>query len=188
MPNPTCWLIRRRLDAYQDGELGPAARTKTAGHLARCSGCTAEAASLEKLGAALAVEAPEPDEAVWEAFWPQVRARMAVAGAADEAALPRPAWTWRSVLGDRRLVYGSALATAALAVALLAPWQSVTVGPQTKVVELPQPPQPQPTPANPAVVVQSVETDDPQSSVMVFNHPDQDMTVVWVFGLERTKI
>ena len=182
MPNPLCWLIRRRLDAYQDGELGPAARTRTAGHLARCSGCAAEAASLEKLGGALAIEAPEPDEAVWDAFWPQVRARMAVAGPAEDAALPRPAWTWRSVLGDRRLAYGSAVAAAALALAILAPWRSVTVESPPTIVELPQPP------ANPAVVVQSVETDDPQSSVMVFNHPDQDMTVVWVFGLEQTEI
>jgi anti-sigma factor RsiW len=176
MPNPLCWLIRRRLDAYQDGELGPAARTKTARHLARCSGCAAEAASLEKLGGALAVEAPEPDEAVWDAFWPQVRARMAVAGPAEDAVLAGPAWTWRSVLGDRRLAYGSALAAAVLALAILAPWRSPV-----------EPPQPT-AEASPAVVVQSVETDDPQSSVMVFNHPDQDMTVVWVFGLEQTEI
>jgi anti-sigma factor RsiW len=180
MPNPLCWLIRRRLDAYQDGELGPAARSRTAGHLARCAGCAAEAASLEKLGAALAVEAPEPDEAVWDAFWPQVRARMAVAGPAEDAELARPAWTWRSVLGARRLVYVSALAAAALAVAVLGPWEFTTVEPPREVAELPQP--------SPPVVVQSVETDDPQSSVMVFNHPDQDMTVVWVFGLERTEI
>lgn len=181
MLNPLCRLIRRRLDAYQDGELGPSARSRTAGHLARCAGCAAEAASLEKLDAALAVQVPEPAEAVWDAFWPQVRARMAVAGPAEEVAIPaRPAWTWRSVLGDRRLVYASALAAAALAVAILGPWELGRVDPPSKVADLPQP--------NPAVVVQSVETDDPQSSVMVFNHPDQDMTVVWVFGLEQTEI
>jgi hypothetical protein len=36
------------------------------------------------------------------------------------------------------------------------------------------------------VVVQSVETADPQSSVMIFTNPDSDVTVVWVFGLEAT--
>jgi len=36
-------------------------------------------------------------------------------------------------------------------------------------------------------VVQSVETADPQSSVMVYTNPDSDVTVVWVFGLENTE-
>jgi anti-sigma factor RsiW len=185
MGNPLCWLIRRRLGAYQDGELSPAARAKTAGHLARCAGCAAEAAALETLGRALAVEAPEPDDAVWDAFWPQVRARIAAAGPAEEAAaLPRSAWTWRWVLGDRRLAFGSALAAVALALAVtvLAPWRQ------------PEPTAPAPAPVavappqDASVVVQSVETADPQSSVMVFSNPDADVTVVWVFGLERTEI
>jgi hypothetical protein len=36
------------------------------------------------------------------------------------------------------------------------------------------------------VVVQSVESDDPNSTVMVFSHPDQELTVVWVFGLDQS--
>jgi hypothetical protein len=35
-------------------------------------------------------------------------------------------------------------------------------------------------------MVHSVETADPESSVMVYTNPESDMTVVWVFGLERT--
>jgi len=36
------------------------------------------------------------------------------------------------------------------------------------------------------VVVRSVESADPNSTVMVFSHPDQELTVVWVFGLDRS--
>jgi anti-sigma factor RsiW len=184
MRNPLCWLIRRRLGAYQDGELSSAARARTAGHLARCAGCAGEVRALERLGAALALEAPDPGDAVWDTFWPQVRARMAAAGPADDAALPRPAWSWGSLLGDRRLAFGSALAAGALAVVVLAPWQQpeqplTPVAPVVTVV-------PAPPAQDSDVVVQSVETADPQSSVMVFSNPDAEVTVVWVFGLERT--
>jgi anti-sigma factor RsiW len=185
MRNPLCWLIRRRLDAYQDGELSAAARARTAGHLARCAGCAGEVRALEKLAAALAVEAPEPADAVWDAFWPQVRARMATAGSAeDTAALRRPAWSWGAALGDRRLALGSALAAAALALVVLAPWRQ----PVPVVSERANPPVVALQPQEATVVVQSVETADPQSSVMVFSNDDADVTVVWVFGLERTEI
>jgi anti-sigma factor RsiW len=186
MRNPLCWLVRRRLDAYQDGELSPAARARTAGHLARCAGCAGEVRALEKLARALAVEAPEPAEAVWDAFWPQVRARMATAGPADDAAvLRRPAWSWDSLLGGRRLALGSALAAAALALVVLAPWQR-PVPPSNPEVTVTSPVV---SPLqNASVVVQSVETTDPESSVMVFSNEDADVTVVWVFGLERTEI
>jgi hypothetical protein len=140
---------------------------------------------LERLGAALALEAPDPGNAVWDAFWPQVRARMAAAGPAEDAALARPAWSWGSVLGVRRLAFGSALAAVALAVVVLAPWQRpeplAPVTPVAPVVTQVVPP-----PQDSDVVVQSVETADPQSSVMVFSNPDAEVTVVWVFGLERT--
>jgi hypothetical protein len=38
----------------------------------------------------------------------------------------------------------------------------------------------------PHVIVQAVETADPNSSVMVFTNEDPGVTVVWVFGLEPT--
>jgi hypothetical protein len=134
-------------------------------------------AALERLGAALALDAPDPSEAVWDAFWPQVRARMATAGPAEDVASPRPAWTWGSLLGGRPLAFGTVLAAAALAVMVLAPWQqSPPITPAVTVV-----------PSPPTVVVQSVETEDPDSSVIVFSNPDAE-TVVWVFGLERTEI
>jgi len=34
------------------------------------------------------------------------------------------------------------------------------------------------------VIVRAANTEHPQASVMVYHTPDQDMTVVWVFGLD----
>ncbi len=188
MRNPVCWLIRQRLGAFQDGELGPAARAKTSAHLARCPACAGELAALGRLRAVLAARAPEPPEAVWDAFWPQVRAR--VAAAPDEAAAPGRSWLpavrpW----GPWRLAVGSAL-TAALAVLLvLAPWQREPerpAAPRVAGTGAPADPSTAGLPAARAVVVQSVETADPQSSVMIFTNPESEVTVVWVFGLEPT--
>jgi hypothetical protein len=38
------------------------------------------------------------------------------------------------------------------------------------------------------VVIQSIETDDPDVPVMVYASPESDVTVLWVFGLERTGV
>jgi hypothetical protein len=87
-----------------------------------------------------------------------------------------------------RLGLAPALAAAALAVlAVVAPWQ--------------RPPQQTPSPASVAggletagvqpagldqVVIQSIETEDPDLPVMVYASPESDVTVLWVFGLPRT--
>lgn len=178
MRKVVCWLTRPRLGAFQDGELGPAARAKTSAHLARCPVCTADLAGLGRLRTALTGAPPEPPDGVWNAFWPQVRAQIA---ATPVEAVAAPRTLWPSLFGPR-LAFASTLAAVALAVvAILAPWQR----------EEPIRPDGAPAPEAMApgaakVVVQSVETADPQSSVMVFNNPDSDMTVVWVFGLEDT--
>jgi hypothetical protein len=36
------------------------------------------------------------------------------------------------------------------------------------------------------VVIQSIETDDPDVPVMVYKSLEADVTVLWVFGLPRT--
>ena len=181
MRNPVCWLTRRRLGAYRDGELGPAAGAKVEVHLARCPDCAADLAVLGRLRVALSLQIPEPPEAVWDAFWPQVRARMA-------AAEPAPRGAWDPILAHPRLAFGSVVAAAALALlAVLAPWRSVTVPEAPKVAQSSMPGAVVPV-AAPAVVVHSVETAAPDSSVMVFDNPAADVTVVWVFGLERTDI
>ncbi len=185
--NPVCWLNRRRLGAYRDGELTATGRTRAEAHLGRCPACAAEATALTRLQTALRAAVPEPPEAVWDAFWPQVRARVAATPA------PEHRWWWASegFLGPRRLMFGSALAAAALAVlAILAPWQQIEQHPRSLSPAAPGVVASTSGPIAPIqqVVVQSVETADPQSSVMVYASPESDMTVVWVFGLERTDI
>jgi anti-sigma factor RsiW len=178
MPSFVCRLIRRRLGAFQDGEMGAAARAKTTAHLARCPGCTAELAGLGRLRAALTSAVPGPPEAVWDAFWPQVRARVATAPGEER---PTRRAVWSPPVGVGRFAFGSALAAVALTIiAIVAPWQPEPIRPESPLVAL------APAPAN--VVVQSVETADPQSSVMVYTNPESDVTVVWVFGLEPTDI
>ena len=184
-----CWLTRRRLGAYHDGELGGGARSRVEAHLTTCPGCSAESGALTRLQAALADHGPEPSEAVWAAFWPQVRMRLAAAAAPESSR--RDSWTLAPA-GPRYLL-SSALAAAALAViAVLAPWQRLehhapaggpgspalvaAVIPGSDALGQPSPP----------LLVQSVETADPESSVMVYASPESDLTVVWVFGLERT--
>jgi len=182
--NPICWLVRRRLDAYRDGELAPGVRARVETHLAGCRRCPEELAALTGLHEALAArDLDEPAEPVWDAFWPQVRARLAevpAVGGRERAA-------WASSGTRRHLVLAPALAAAALAVlAVVAPWQepppAVTpggTGPRAVVASL------EPA-ALDDVVVQSIETADPDAPVMVYSSPESDVTVLWVFGLERT--
>jgi anti-sigma factor RsiW len=202
-----CWLAQRRLGAYLDGEGGSAVRARTAAHVERCAPCAAELASLRRLRTTLtATRVPEPGEAVWEAFWPQIRARLGTVGTVSdpEPSGRRARQLWESIAGHPRMAFGSAVAVAA--VALLA-----VLGPRTSWLAPPpglsvQPSGGAPTIALPAggsapgpvagalpallpvsnVVVQALETEDADSEVMVFANEEPAATVVWVFGLERT--
>ena len=182
---PYCWLIRRRLSAYQDGELSPGARNRVGAHVRGCEPCSRQLEALGRLRTALALDAADPSEAVWTAFWPQVRARITA-----PAPAPEPVWkrAWEAVRVRPRLGLAPALAAGALAVlAVVAPWQhapqqtpspaSVAGGPETASV--------QPA-ALDQVVIQSIETEDPDIPVMVYASPESDVTVLWVFGLPRT--
>ena len=113
---------------------------------------------MRRLGALLraAVVAPEPD---WTGFWPGVV--RGIEAAKRPVAAPR-----RSALRRHGWAFGSAAVAAAL-LASLTVWQLVP-GRQR--------------PAEAHVVVQSA--DSPGRSVMVYSMPEQDMTVVWVFGLD----
>ena len=181
---PYCWLIRRRLGAYQDGELSAEARSRVGHHIRGCEPCRLQLEALGRLRTALGLDAIDPSEAIWTAFWPQVRARIAA------PAPPSRAWerTWGGARGRPRLGLAPALAGGALAVlAVVAPWQHA--------------PQQTPSPASVAggletagvqpadldhVVIQSIETDDPDIPVMVYASPESDVTVLWVFGLPPT--
>jgi anti-sigma factor RsiW len=173
---PSCWLIRRRLGAYQDGELPPGPRRRVEAHLRGCQPCSQQVQALAGLRTALALDVADPSEAVWTAFWPQVRARIAAPAPAPASGWQR---AWDAVRVRPRLVLAPALAAGALAVlAVVAPWQRV--------------PQQAPAPSGgleatgDQVVIQSIETEDPDLPVMVFKSPESDVTVLWVFGLPQT--
>jgi anti-sigma factor RsiW len=192
-----CWLMRRRLGAYRDGELASGVRARVDGHVAGCRACASELAALDRLRASLRAEVPELPEGAWDAFWPQVQARLAEAEAASTPRIlaRQRGGVWETFVGHPRLAFGSAVAATAVAVlAFLAPWQQTgrapAIGPGVQVT-VPMPSAPggadvAGTPAEPPLVVQAVETSDPESSVMVFTNEDPGVTVVWVFGLERT--
>jgi hypothetical protein len=75
-----------------------------------------------------------------------------------------------------------ALVAGALAVvAVVAPWKRA---PQ----EVPAPSPGTQSAALDQVIVQSIETEDPDLPVMVYASPESDVTVLWVFGLERTGV
>jgi len=167
-----CWRVRGRLGAYRDRELSPRPRARVEAHLARCAGCQAELRGLEQLVQGLSAPAPEPPEAVWQAFWPRVRAGL-------PAAPPVPAWRERllgPILGHPRLALGSAVGMALALLALLAPWTAEwTVAPRLDQA-----------PGGEAMAIQSVETSQPGASVMLFTNADRQLHVIWVFGLDRT--
>ena len=181
-----CWLIRRRLSGYRDDELSPGTRRRVDAHLQGCERCSRELATLNRVHAALALDVADPPEAVWTAFWPQVRDRIAV------PARPEPVRRslWAPSMARPRLGLAPALAAGALAVlAVVAPWAPPhespapggTVGVETASV--------QPTGLDQdQVVIQSIETEDPDVPVMVYASPESDMTVLWVFGLPRTGV
>jgi anti-sigma factor RsiW len=181
--NPYCWLVRRRLGAYQDGELSPGVRHRVEAHVRRCAQCEGELSALGRLKGALALDTADPPEAVWTAFWPQVRDRIAAPAPATRSAWERG---WEAVRARPKLGLAPALAAATLAVlAMVAPWQRApqqtpALGPHT--LESPGIQQA----ALDQVVIQSIETDDPDLPVMVYSSPESDVTVLWVFGLPRT--
>lgn len=100
--------------------------------------------------------AVEPD---WTGFWPAI---LRAIEDARQTAPPRAAGRdWLQF----RLALGGALVGAFLVASTI--WQAPQVPP---VLDAP-------------VIVRSADTEHPQGSVMVYHTPEQDMTVVWVFGL-----
>ncbi len=183
--NPYCWLVYRRLGAYQDGELTPGTRHRIEQHVRGCARCEGELSALGRLKTALVLDTADPPEAVWTAFWPQVRDRIAAPAPAPESAWNR---VWEAVRTRPRLGLAPALAAAALAVlAMVAPWQRApqhTPAPGLVASGLESPGVQQA--ALDQVVIQSIETEDPDLPVMVYASPESDVTVLWVFGLPRT--
>jgi anti-sigma factor RsiW len=157
----TCYRTRRRLGAYLDGALDQETARSTSAHLASCGVCQREAEELRRLHGLL-VRSLTPAQPDWTGFFQGV-----VRGIEDQRnARPVPArrgW-WPAILGHRWAFGGGLAAALLLSVGL---WQ-YTVGVR---------------PSEAGVLVTSAHTDDPRGTVMVYSTPEQDVAVVWVFGL-----
>jgi len=160
----TCYRTRRRIGAWIDGALDQETARSTAAHLASCEGCQREADGLRRLQGLLQrnLTLAQPD---WTGFWQGI-----VRGIEDQrVARPVPArrsW-WESVWRPRWAL-GGALATALLV--SLGVWQWTPSGPR---------------PSEAGVMVTSARTEDPRGTVMAYSTPEQDVAVVWVFGLDQ---
>jgi predicted anti-sigma-YlaC factor YlaD len=155
----SCFLVRRRIGAYLDGGLADRAADRVATHLSRCNGCRGEADTLRRLRTMLqrVLTAPEPD---WTGFWPGVVRGIEDRRHAAPVRHRRPGWL------QPKWALGGALA--AVLVGSLTFWQM----------------SPGPVPFLGRVVVSSANTEDPRATVMVYSTPEQDVAVVWVFGLD----
>lgn len=159
-----CFWLRRQLSPYVDGALSDRRARGVARHLRKCVGCRGEVSRLERLQSLVRetfLTVPEPD---WGGFWDGVRHRIL---ADSERRGTRWGLWWPGRLYPR-LAVGGAVAGLLLVGGVL--WQS---GIQ------------EPLHSPSGVVVSAVETPDPNRSVMLFSSPEDEMTVIWVFGPER---
>lgn len=153
----SCYFKRRRLGAYLDGALPERKARMIAIHLGRCAGCQEEALGLGRLRKLVRSSAlvAEPD---WTGFWPGiVRGIDAGAGSQTHA---RP-----GVLLHRRAAIVGAVGAALLAVTI---WQGDS-----------------PVAPEGPITVAVANTEHPDGSVMVYTPPGDDLTVIWIFGLDK---
>ena len=161
MPSLGCLWSRPRLERLVDGALGPRAGRWTTSHAARCARCGGEVEQLTRIRLLVRSAAPDVADPEWAGFWPAVRVRIA-----SEAPRPvRESWWlpyWKPVWGHPRVALGSLMVSSLALGLMLWPGAPVTL-------------------AAP-VTVQEVSSADPDSSVMVYSSPDDDVTVIWVFN------
>jgi len=155
----SCYFKRRRLGAYLDGALPERKARMIATHLGRCAQCQEEALGLGRLRRLVRSSAfvAEPD---WTGFWPGI-VRGIGAGAGSQTH-PRPG----RVLLHRRAAIVGAVGAALLAVTV---WQGDS-----------------PVAPEGAVTVAVANTEHPDGSVMVYTPADDDLTVIWIFGLDKS--
>jgi predicted anti-sigma-YlaC factor YlaD len=153
----TCYLTRRRIGAWLDGALPDGTARVVATHLDGCAGCRGEAQILRRTRELVraAATAAEPD---WTGFWAGI-VRGIEAGSAGPARV-------RDLLAPRRrFALVGALAAALLAVTV---WSGDS-----------------PTMPQLVTSVALADTEYPHGSVMVYTPPEDDMTVIWVFGSDN---
>jgi hypothetical protein len=164
-----CLWNRSRLAPLADGALSPRAAAGASRHLAHCGPCRHAVEGVVALRRELRESVPTAPEPDWTGFWPGVQTRLRI-----EAARPiRESWwrpLWKPVWGHPRM----AMATSGALAVLLAVsfWPAGESEIQLAGVE--------------PVVVQDVDTPDPNGSVMVYSAPDRGpdrgVTVIWVFA------
>lgn len=160
----TCLRTRRRIGAYLDGVLEGAAAQSAARHMSGCATCQREAEELRRVRVLLkrtlrsGSSRAEPD---WTGFWPGIVRGIEDARRTERPPVAAPRRWWRP-----RWAFGGALAAGV--VASLTLWQAL----------------PGPLTADPPVVVNSAQTEDPRGTVMIYSTHEKDVTVVWVLGLD----
>jgi anti-sigma factor RsiW len=167
MKSLSCLSITRQLSFYRDGALSGRRARAVDRHLRSCDHCRREDARLERLATLLRATFPEAPEPDWSGFWPGIRTRIvAMPRRTWREALAR--WVWWPAGRYPRFALGGALAGFLLLASVLG---------QYGLQERPLFP--------PGVVISAVETLHPNWSVMVFSSPEDEMTVIWVFGLDQ---
>lgn len=168
MLTPACLLNRSRLDRYADGALSPRLKRSVEAHLGHCRDCLLRVERQIHLQGLVKSALPEPGEPDWTGFWPGIQARI-------RREPPRPMrdpwWVplWRPFWGHPRLAVGGAVAAALALIFTLWPGRDGQVPVAWGAGQ---------------VVVQDVNTSDPERAVMVYSTPDQALTVIWLFPRE----
>lgn len=172
-----CHQIVRLLGAYLDGELSLNEKKKVRDHLAECTRCNWEFESLTRVKDMVSkVEVRMPERLESSDYWREIAQK-----------LERPSWwdRWKefdcSSLIEPFLVYprfalGTGLAAAAIiSVLILNPFSGPKKSPLLPVSQVPVPLL--------DCEVDSVETNSPGSTVMIFKK--DNTTVIWIYGLEE---
>jgi anti-sigma factor RsiW len=160
----TCYLTRRKIGAYLDGALDLARARSTAAHLEGCGRCQRERDQVRRLRGLLRRGHLAPAEPDWTGFWQGI-----VRGIEDrheDRPLPAARSWWQPAWRPRWAVGG---ALAAILLTSIGVWQWA----------------PGPRVSEAGVLVTSASTEDPRGTVMVYSTPEQDVAVVWVFGLDK---
>jgi anti-sigma factor RsiW len=164
MLKAACFWNRPRLERYADGALGPRLTRSVKDHLEHCTDCLHRVEYQVNLGRLLKAAVAEPADPDWSAFWPRIEARIR---REEPKPIRDPWWVplWKPFWGHPRLALSGAM-VAVMAVALSL-WPFPGRDGQMAYAG--------------SVVVQDVGTSDPGRTVMVYEAPDQALTVIWLF-------